>query len=237
MSTGIQWRKCSDFGQIWPFPTELGKCPWLNNFSQTYNGEMVSPSYLVHFLSELLSNLLVASTGIKSQTSIEFWPDRIGHFWVTCPWRRIKFSVDLWNLQIQLTFQMKIYWVNCGLNSSYSFAPIAVKLFRCFLHGKKICMWFWYNPLIIFSHFFCFMNFVFFRYEMLSKCIDSGYLVSASLTVFHWLFWNFADVFSMNWRCACGFGIILWLINFFSLFLLCELSLFIFFYMKCYQSV
>ena len=26
----------------------------------------------------------------------------------------------LWNLQVQLTFQMKIYWVPCGPNSPYS---------------------------------------------------------------------------------------------------------------------
>ena len=80
---------------------------------------------------------------------------------------------------------------------------------------------------LYFSHFFCFVNLVFFPYERLSKCIDSGYLVGATpLTVFHQLFWNIGDVFSIEWRCACGFGVILWL--FFSLFLLCELSLFFF---------
>ena len=47
--------------------------------------------------------------------------------------------------------------------------------------------------------------------EVLSKCIDSGYLVGATpLTVFHQLFWNFAVVFCMEWRCAGGFGIFLW---------------------------
>ena len=61
---------------------------------------------------------------------------------------------------------------------------------------------------------------------LLSKCIDSGYLVGATpLTVFHQLFWNIADVLSMEWRCACGFCIILWL--FFSIFLFCEVSLFL----------
>ena len=116
--------------------------------------------------------------------------------------------------QVQLTFQMKIYWVPCGCNSSYSFPPIVLKLFRCFLHGMKMCMWFGYNPLIIFCHFFCFVNLVFFRYEMLSKCINSGYLVGAApLTVFLQLFWNIADVFNMKWRCACGFGIILELLS------------------------
>ena len=88
--------------------------------------------------------------------------------------------------------------------------PLTVfhQLFWNFL--DVFCMWFWYNPLIIFSHFFCFVNLVFFRYEMLSKHIDSGYLVGATyLTLFHPLFRNIADVFSMEWRCACGFGIIL----------------------------
>ena len=74
-------------------------------------------------------------------------------------------------------------------NSSYRFPPIFLKLFRCFLHGMKICMWFGYNPLVILSHFFCFVNLVFFQYEMLSKCIDTGYLVGTTpLTVFHQLF-------------------------------------------------
>ena len=40
-----------------------------------------------------------------------------------------------------------------------------------------MCKWFGYNPLIVFSHFFCFVNLVFFQCEMLSKCVDSGYLV------------------------------------------------------------
>ena len=188
------------------------------------------------------------------------------------------------NLQNQLTFQMKIYWVPCGCNSSYSFPLIVLKLFRWFLQGMKMCMWFECNPLIISFHFFCFVNLVFFRYEILSKCIDSGgttpltgflqlfwnfarllnrmkmcmwfgyntliifshffcfvNLVSCltwnaievyrqwvpcghnSAYSFFWLFWNFADVFSMEWRYACGLVMILY---FFSLFLLCELGLF-----------
>ena len=53
---------------------------------------------------------------------------------------------------VQLIFQMKIYWVPCGRNSSYNFLPIVLKLFRCFLHGMKMCIRFGYNPLIIFSY-------------------------------------------------------------------------------------
>ena len=53
-------------------------------------------------------------------------------------------------------------WVPCVRNSSYSFLLILLKLYMCYVHGLKICMWFGYNPLIIFvifsqfelSHFF-----------------------------------------------------------------------------------
>ena len=48
-------------------------------------------------------------------------------------------------------------------NSSYSFMPILSKLYRCFSHGLKICMWFGYYPEIIFCHFFRNLNLVIFR--------------------------------------------------------------------------
>ena len=51
-------------------------------------------------------------------------------------------------------------WVPCGCNSTYSFPPIVLKLCRYFLHEMKVCKWFWYTTLIIFSHFFCFVNLV-----------------------------------------------------------------------------
>ena len=45
--------------------------------------------------------------------------------------------------------------IPCGRNSSYSFIPILLKLHWCFSLGLKICMWFGYNPQIIFfCHFF-----------------------------------------------------------------------------------
>ena len=48
-----------------------------------------------------------------------------------------------------------------------------------------------------------------------SVILYSGYmyLVGATpLTVFHGIFWNLADVLCMKWRCACGLGIIIWLL-------------------------
>ena len=51
-----------------------------------------------------------------------------------------------------------------------------------------MCMWFGYNTLIIIFSLFllCELKSFFFWHEMLSKYIDSGYLVGAtSLTFFH----------------------------------------------------
>ena len=59
-----------------------------------------------------------------------------------------------------LTMKANGQWVPC-VRISYSFIPIALKLYICYGHGMKICMWFGYNPLIFFffsqfefSHFF-----------------------------------------------------------------------------------
>ena len=54
--------------------------------------------------------------------------------------------------------------IPCGRNSSYSFIPILLKLHWCFGHGLKICMWFGYNPQIIFCCFFRKLNLVIFRH-------------------------------------------------------------------------
>ena len=42
--------------------------------------------------------------------------------------------------------------VPCPLNSSHSFWPILLKLYRCFKDGLKICMWFFQNPEINFYY-------------------------------------------------------------------------------------
>ena len=62
-------------------------------------------------------------------------------------------------------------------NSSYSFMLIFFKLHRCFGHGLKTCMWFGYNPQIIFCHFFRNLNLVIFLALLLSTYVDSIYLV------------------------------------------------------------
>ena len=104
-------------------------------------------------------------------------------------------------------------WVPCERNSLYNFIPIFLKLCTCFLHGLKMCMWFGYNPCIKFSYFFHFANFVIFWPQILWKCCDSGYLVSATPhTILYRSFWNFVHVFAMVWRCAYGLDVILDLI-------------------------
>ena len=104
-------------------------------------------------------------------------------------------------------------WVPCERNSSYNFILIFLKLCTCFLHDLKMCIWFGYNPCIYFCYFFHFANFVIFWPQILWKCCDSGYLVSATPhTILYWSFWNFVHIFAMVWRYAFGLDIILELI-------------------------
>ena len=110
---------------------------------------------------------------------------------------------------------------SCIGNSSYSFRPILLKLYRCFKDGLKICILFFQNPEIIFYHFFPIFNFDIFRALILQICIWSMYLVSATPpTVFGESFWNFTGVLRMVWRYAyCFFRILkLFFITFFRIF-------------------
>ena len=49
------------------------------------------------------------------------------------------------------TMKMDGQWLPCVRNSSYNFMPIHLKLYMCYGHGLKICMWFGCNPWIISS--------------------------------------------------------------------------------------
>ena len=69
---------------------------------------------------------------------------------------------------------------SCIGNSSYSFRPILLKLYRCFKDGLKICILFFQNPEIIFYHFFPIFNLDIFRALIQQICIWSMYLVSAT---------------------------------------------------------
>ena len=96
--------------------------------------------------------------------------------------------------------------VPCPLNSSHSFWPILLKLYRCFKDGLKICMCFFQNPVIIFYYFFRIFNLVIFRVLILQKCIGSRYFVPLTPpTVFGRSFWNFTWAFRMAWRYAVFF--------------------------------
>ena len=64
-----------------------------------------------------------------------------------------------------------------------------------------------YNPWINFCHFFHFVNFVIFWPQILWKCIDSGYLVSATLYTISCLFLcNFAHLFFHGLKMCMWFG-------------------------------
>ena len=68
-------------------------------------------------------------------------------------------------LQVELSHISSIIYnkengqgIPCGRNSSYSLIPTLLKLHLCFGHDVKICMWFGYNPQIIFVNFFRKLN-------------------------------------------------------------------------------
>ena len=64
----------------------------------------------------------------------------------------------------------------CCVRSSW---PVYLKLFRCFCNDLKMCIWLGYNPQINFITFRV-LNFIL-HAQILSKCIGSGYCMSATL--------------------------------------------------------
>ena len=93
------------------------------------------------------------------------------------------------------SMKVKRQWVPCERNSLYNFIPIFMKLCTCFCHGLEMWTWFGYNPWINFCHFFhC--ELCHFWPQILWKCIDSGYLVSATpYTISCLSLCNFAHLF------------------------------------------
>ena len=106
-------------------------------------------------------------------------------------------------------------WIPCERSSSYNFIPIFLKLCTYFPHGLEMCMWFGYNP---------WFNFVTFSTLLTLSFSDLRFYESVE-TILYRSFWNFAHIFPIVWRCACGLDIILELIL--SLFPLCELCHFL----------
>ena len=84
-----------------------------------------------------------------------------------------------------------------------------MKLCTCFCRALEICTWFGYNPWINFCHFFHFVNFVNFWHQILRKCIDSDYLVSATPYTISWLsLCKFAHLFFHDLKMCMWFGFI-----------------------------
>ena len=72
--------------------------------------------------------------------------------------------------------------------------PILLKLYRCFCHDLKICMWFGYYPEIIFCHFFCNLNLVIFKCTIMAGDINSlNLLVGTHLKLYDASYDNFAS--------------------------------------------
>ena len=74
---------------------------------------------------------------------------------------------------VRPSVRQHLTWVSCERNSSYSFAPIVLKLCMCVPHGMRMCMWIGHNCWINFCHFFDIVNLVIFHPDY----IDRGYLL------------------------------------------------------------
>ena len=84
-----------------------------------------------------------------------------------------------------------------------------MKVCTCFCHALEMCTWFGYNPWINFYHFFYFVNFVIFWHQILRKCIDSGYLISATpYTISCLSLCKFAHLFFHGLKMRMLFGFI-----------------------------
>ena len=193
--------------------------------------------------------LQVMRTCIKAWMSFEFRPDPTTDLGVSCPWASKNLMLLLFmprhqkvagyyvipseilsvrpsvhpsvclSVRPSVRPSVSAHHHSCIGNSSYSFRPILLKLYRCFKDGLKICILFFQNPEIIFYHFFPIFNLDIFRALILQICIWSMYLVSATPpTVFGESFWNFTGVLRMVWRYAyCFFRILkLFFITFFA---------------------
>ena len=82
------------------------RCPWV---SEKFPIDIMG-KWCLQASSFIFDRIFVKLAGNQDRHKIsdefKFRRDPISHFGVTCPWGRIKFSIDiLWNLQVQLTFQ------------------------------------------------------------------------------------------------------------------------------------
>ena len=73
-------------------------------------------------------------------------------------------------------------WVPCVRNSSYSFIPILLKLYRCLHLALKICMWFGYDAQINF-YYFCSQFELCFSVILTMKVYGQGYLLLFTMKV------------------------------------------------------
>ena len=161
-------------------------------------------------MNRLELSLLFLCPATRKWRGIMLYPPK---FWVS-----VRPSVRL-SVRPSVRPSISAHHHSCIGNSSYSFRPILLKLYRCFEDGLKICILFFQNPEIIFYHFFRIFNLDIFLALILQICIWSMYLVSATPpTVFGESFWNFTGVLRMVWRYAyCFFRILkLFFITFFA---------------------
>ena len=120
-----------------------------SHFSNKNNDNVFCIIYIFEFNKKLTNNI------------VNFQPPTPGPKAFCPPPFRRKAEIHSFRLSVCPSFRLSVplkYYVPCVRNSSYSFMPIHLNLYRCFCHVLKICMWFGYYPEIIFCHFFRSLN-------------------------------------------------------------------------------
>ena len=133
-----------------------------------------SPLMGTYWVGYLLSTCSLFRIGVHRTTQLI-----LIYCWVFClllgrnfVWEKPNKNITV-RTSVRPSIRQHLTWVSCERNSSYSFAPIVLKLCMCFPHGMRMCMWTGRNCWISFCHFFDIVNLVIFHPDY----IDRGYLL------------------------------------------------------------
>ena len=144
----------TNFSQIGPLTMELAALERLKISHRLIMGKwyLQASSYISY---RIFVRLAGNQDRHKISDEFEFWPDRISHFGVTCPCGRINFSIDIWNHQVQLTFQTLELFVTLFLGTV---RPRRLKLFTHLGSGQMYLVY--WNQAAAYSslYFFIFLS-------------------------------------------------------------------------------
>ena len=145
--SGIIYNKVNGQGIHWGRSSSYSFIPILCGLNSSYS-----------FIPNLLKLHWCFEHGLKICMWIRYNPQ------IICCYLFCK--LNLHNISSIIYNKVNGQGIPCGPNSSYSFIPILSKIYWCFSHGLKICMWLRYTPQIICCYFCCKLNLASFRHYL-----------------------------------------------------------------------